>query len=684
MRYRLLASYQGAPYEAGVGPDETGVVLFAACPPPEELRFEPATGHWRKEVSRADVQMLYESRPVGTFRGERCVILDDLTDRLHIAYLGHDAHRAERLGFWEVDRGVFELITPRQEVIDIVEQRLPLTPQGDGTRPGPDPAASGRTAGYGQELANGSGPGSLPMGHEVSPDRWSPGYSGEARDGLAEFARDGLAQLTRESQAGGLQAGQAPVRPFDASDVSIPAVDQAPLPLEAEARRAATAAGRRGQQDQDAPPGARRTSAAEAAARVSPQPPVPVTPAGISEPSSGMQPGADAASAVPSWTPKAPIPPQRHAHAETPQAELAQPEKAQPEAAQPEAVEPAEAPQRTVATAARATAAQAPEVPQATEAPQQAGQAPAGQMPQQPVQGQQAPAQAQPAPLQAQPAPLQAQPAPLQAQPPLRPATPLQAQPTPLQAEQSPLQAEAASVQAQAAALIESALIHGVPLPPPAETSRQPEPAPGREPAPGQLGAQNGASFAGQPATGVPRGAVPVEDYLTGRSELPLAAPTRPGASAEPYGPPPGGSAAMAADEQRQFGGVALASPPQPRRESRPQDEPSTSGSHQSEALVQPAPRRRRAARRRLPTQRIFSDLAAQAGIPASAYAIGEDVDGAMCLVRTEDGFEVFNSLAAARHEVRVFQDEESAYFYLFGVLVAEAVRTGVLVPRHD
>jgi hypothetical protein len=30
-----------------------------------------------------------------------------------------------------------------------------------------------------------------------------------------------------------------------------------------------------------------------------------------------------------------------------------------------------------------------------------------------------------------------------------------------------------------------------------------------------------------------------------------------------------------------------------------------------------------------------------------------------------------------------VFQDEESAYFYLFGVLVAEAVRAGVLVPRH-
>ena len=100
-------------------------------------------------------------------------------------------------------------------------------------------------------------------------------------------------------------------------------------------------------------------------------------------------------------------------------------------------------------------------------------------------------------------------------------------------------------------------------------------------------------------------------------------------------------------------------------------------------AEAQPASRRRRASRRRQPTQRIFSELAEQAGIPQGAYAINEDVDGAMCLVRTSEGFEVFNSLAGARHEVRIFQDEESAYFYLFGVLAADAVRTGVLGPTR-
>jgi len=121
MRYRLMATYQGVPYEAGIGPSEDDVVLFAACPPPEELGFEPATGHWRKQLRIADVQALWESKPMGTFRGERCIILDELGDRLHIAYLGHDAYRAEQLGYWQVDRGVFELVTPREEVVELIE-----------------------------------------------------------------------------------------------------------------------------------------------------------------------------------------------------------------------------------------------------------------------------------------------------------------------------------------------------------------------------------------------------------------------------------------------------------------------------------------------------------------------------------------------------------------------------------
>jgi hypothetical protein len=34
MRYRLMATYRGVPYEVGIGPSNAEIVLFAACPPP--------------------------------------------------------------------------------------------------------------------------------------------------------------------------------------------------------------------------------------------------------------------------------------------------------------------------------------------------------------------------------------------------------------------------------------------------------------------------------------------------------------------------------------------------------------------------------------------------------------------------------------------------------------------------
>jgi hypothetical protein len=140
MRFRLMATYRGVPYEVGVGPSTSDVVLFAACPPPEELGFEPAPGHWRKRVIRAEVDVLWESRPVGTFHGDPCLVLDDLGDRLHIAYLGKDGRRARELGYWQVDRGVYELLTPRDEVTGLIEEKAEKSlrrPPPNGAQPMP-------------------------------------------------------------------------------------------------------------------------------------------------------------------------------------------------------------------------------------------------------------------------------------------------------------------------------------------------------------------------------------------------------------------------------------------------------------------------------------------------------------------------------------------------------------------
>jgi len=349
MRYRLMATYRGVPYEAGIGPTDEDVVLFAACPPPEELGFEPATGHWRKQLRIQDVQGLWESRPMGTFRGDRCIVLDDLGDRLHIAYLGHDAYQAEQLGYWQVDRGVFELMTPRDEVSEIIEELLDY-PHRAATR---DP------------------------------------LTGEA--GLA---------------------------------ASLPPVDfatGAPPPSSPQAAY---------------PPAAARDGRAQAA------PPRPA-----------------------------------------------------PERISPRGVTAADT-QHDLAV-----------IPSTSE---------------------------------------------------------------------PPLPLEAAALRAASARTLTQS------LPPVPSAQPQPVPAP------------------------------------------PAPAPRPPEA----------------------------------------------------------APRRRRSALRRLATQRIFSELASLAAIPPSAYAVGEEVDGAMCLIQTPGGFEVFNAAAGSRHEVRLFDDEESAYFYLFGVLAAEAVRTGRLAPN--
>lgn len=363
-----MATYRGSPFEAGVGPAEGDIVLFAACPPPEDLGFEPATGHWRKQVRLHDVEAVWESRPVGTFRGERCMVLDDLGDRLHIGYLGHDEYHAEQLGYWQVDRGVFELVAPRTQVTQVIEERVSYPPQP--VSPGPAAPAGGREPGGPPERRN----------DEV------PRYDTGQYSFVPPFDQAGEVALAQSL------APQAylPV-PDEVSGVALAEPTRSPLPLEAEAMRAASAS------------------------------------------------------------------------------RLAWPEQAvQPPAVQPPAVQP---------LAARPPAHQPP-------------------------------------------------------------------------ADQPPVDSPA----------------------------RAPDPV------------------------------------------------------------------------------VTL-----PKSSSKP--------------------RQRRKARQQLASEELFSQLTSMAGIAAGSYAVGEEVDGALCLLHTQDGFEVFHASGGSRHEVQLFSTEEAACFYLFGLLVADAVRNGSLLP---
>jgi hypothetical protein len=248
VRYRLMATYRGSPFEAGIGPTDDDIVLFAACPPPEQLGFEPATGHWRKQLRFSDVQAVWESRPVGTFRGERCMVLDDLGDRLHIGYLGHDGYKAAELGYWQVDRGVFELVAPRSEVSDILEERTEYAPPASWTgasgplQPTARPESQARqelpsSPVYPVERRPDSAAYTIPasLARPATPAALTPPVAAAEAAGYQEFGQD----------VSGEQAPYLTVRaPDDTTGVALPIPAEAPLPLEAEALRAASAARR--------------------------------------------------------------------------------------------------------------------------------------------------------------------------------------------------------------------------------------------------------------------------------------------------------------------------------------------------------------------------------------------------------------------------------------------------------
>jgi hypothetical protein len=238
-----MATYQGSPFEAGVGPTDGDLVLFAACPPPEELGFEPATGHWRKQVRLQDVQAVWESRPVGMFRGERCMVLDDLGDRLHIGFLGHDEYQAEQLGYWQVDRGVFELVAPRTQVTGIVEDRVSYPPRP--VTPGRGATTGGRDRGR-------------------QPD--SPAHNEVPRHDTGQYSFVPPFDQPADAQLGRSLAPQGYLPVLDEiSGVALAEPTQEPLPLEAEALRAASASRRAAPERAGQPPADTATRPADGA-----------------------------------------------------------------------------------------------------------------------------------------------------------------------------------------------------------------------------------------------------------------------------------------------------------------------------------------------------------------------------------------------------------------------------------
>jgi len=427
-----MATYRGTRYEAGVGPTDADIVLFTSSPPAEEAGFEPGAGHWHKRVSRSDVDALWECRPVGQYRSQPCLVLEEIGDRLHITHLGHDVYQAERLGYWQVDRGVYEVVVPHDEVSGLTEERVEY------------PVHRSHDPAFTPSLDTAFSP----------PASQEPPASPEPLASQEPLASPGPPASQEPLASSGPLVSPGLPASSESPALSVPSASSVP----------------------------------------------PTSPVPLASPWSGYKPAADK------------------------------------------------------------------------------------------------------------------------------------------------------------------------------------EPPPNGASAADPAGSQNGVADAL---------AEPVPDELSGlawmdtpdRLPPPRPLPKRRRPAARPSGlhlPDPPDSAAGTSLPVAQAPAVAsaaegtaatLAQPPPPPQQSREQPGPAVTG------------RRRRA---RVETRWVFRDLVDMAAIPHGSYAVDEEVDGALCLIKTDDGYEVFSAIDGTKHELRFFDDEEAAYFYLFGVLTAEAIRGGRLMPKPD
>ena len=597
MRYRLMASFQGAPYQAGIGPSDEEVTLFAACPPPEELGFRSSSGHWRKRVSVEEIDALWESRPIGRYHGERCMVLDDLGDRMHIAYLGRDLYMARRLGFWEVDRGVFEVVVPRQDITDLREERgeyelAALDPAGgsvggswDGGHretwaSNPRDYGSAPDTGPLRSPAAGPARGLVDTGPSWATDARGPQGPGGWDDGGWDM-RDDQAQDPRDT---GTWAAVRDLDPRDAPGSGDP------FPRGRGGWRARDTGGWEAPDTGawDAREVAERAAREAADRRAVPAP-----------------------RSTGGWSAR----------------EIA--DAAAREAATGRATAAARDARNTGGWSAREDAGGWGTRETATAGQQEADRwDPQDTVAWSPVNSGEwdSPSATQWSSRSVSPA---------HARPPAEPETRAVAEWEPNEAVRpSDYQHEVVRPSKHQRTPDAAVVWHGSPTP--EDTGRWAPPAPmdGRG-SPPRLAIAGGPSAAA-PATAVDPGA---------------AYGLEPATTESAYHQP------SLARETAALAGANGASV----------------GRHVS---------RRSSGKTRVTAQTVFCQLMELASIPQSAYAVDAEVDGAMCLIRARGGYEVFSSADRTRHEVRFFEDEEAAYFYLFGILAAEAVRSGHLGPQ--
>lgn len=112
---RCWADVGGRSYLCAIvaGADSVSVLLFADSPQPG---FDAtADGRWVREVAAEDCASVEQRSTVCQYLGVTCRVLLIHDDQVFLEYAGTDFPAAGRLGFEQVDRGVYQVWTTRAE-----------------------------------------------------------------------------------------------------------------------------------------------------------------------------------------------------------------------------------------------------------------------------------------------------------------------------------------------------------------------------------------------------------------------------------------------------------------------------------------------------------------------------------------------------------------------------------------
>lgn len=128
-RNGYVAWWQGAEFEAVPDAAAEGLWVRLYHPRPMPGFDEVAPERYRRVVAGPEVQRLVYVRTVCTWHGEPFLLLDAFAGRARLEYTGGQVPVAELLRLERVERGVYRITVPYDDLRSVREEVVPVMAQ---------------------------------------------------------------------------------------------------------------------------------------------------------------------------------------------------------------------------------------------------------------------------------------------------------------------------------------------------------------------------------------------------------------------------------------------------------------------------------------------------------------------------------------------------------------------------